>query len=85
MLWAVAVAQVQSIFIATVATSGYLVQGNISIPLAVLVSGSLLASVVVRWRVGHVIDPDRLKVALAVVLITVGPYSRCDRCHLGKR
>ncbi len=51
MLWAVAVAQVQSTFIATVATLGYLVQGNVS-----------------------VIDPGRLKVALAVVLIAVGPY-----------
>ncbi|QCS42261.1 sulfite exporter TauE/SafE family protein [Natrinema versiforme] len=74
MLLAVAVAQVQSIFIATFAASGYFLQGNVLMPLAVVVGTPLLLGVVVGWRVAHVIDPERLKVALGVVLLGVGPY-----------
>jgi uncharacterized membrane protein YfcA len=74
MLLAVGVAQVQSIFIAVFATTGYLAQGNVSIPLAVLVGTPLLVGVVAGWKVAHLIDPNRLKVALGVVLFTVGPY-----------
>lgn len=74
MLLAVAVAQVQSIFIATFATAGYLLQGNVSFILAVLVGVPLLVGVAIGWKVAHVINPDRLKVALGIVLIAVGPY-----------
>ncbi len=74
MLLAVAVAQVQSIFIATFAASGYFLQGNVLVPLAVVVGTPLLLGVVVGWRVAHVVDPERLKVALGVVLLGVGPY-----------
>lgn len=74
MLLAVAVAQVQSIFIAVFATTGYLAQGNVSIPLAILVGTPLLVGVVVGWKVAHLIDPNRLKVALGIVLVGVGPY-----------
>ncbi|MFA9504815.1 sulfite exporter TauE/SafE family protein [Natrinema sp. H-ect1] len=74
MLLAVAVAQVQSIFIATFAASGYLLQGNVLVPLAVVVGTPLLFGVVIGWRVAHVVDPERLKVALGVILLGVGPY-----------
>lgn len=74
MLLAVAVAQVQSIFIAVFATSGYLFQGSVSIPLAILVGTPLLVGVIAGWKVAHLIDPNRLKVALGVVLFAVGPY-----------
>ncbi|MFC4542342.1 sulfite exporter TauE/SafE family protein [Halosolutus amylolyticus] len=74
MLLAVAVAQVQSIFIATFAASGYYLQGNVLLPLAVVIGSPLLLGVVVGWKVAHVVDPDRLKVALGVVLLGVGPY-----------
>lgn len=73
MLLAVAVAQVQSIFIAAFATSGYYAQGNVLFGLAVALAVPLLAGVVVGWRVAHLVDPDRLKVALGVVLLAVGP------------
>lgn len=73
MLLAVAVAQVQSIFIAMFATAGYLVRGTISLPLAIFVGIPLLAGVVVGWRIAHLIDPARLKLALGVVLVAVGP------------
>ncbi len=74
MLVAVAVAQVQSIFIAAFATSGYLLQGNVLLPVAVVVGTPLLFGVVVGWKVAHVVDPDRLKVGLGVGLLAVGPY-----------
>jgi len=74
MLLAVAVAQVQSIFIAAFAAAGYFLQGNVFVPLAVVVGTPLLLGVVVGWRVAHAVDPERLKVALGVVLLGVGPY-----------
>lgn len=74
MLLAVAVAQVQSIFIATFAASGYFLQGNVLLPLAVVIGTPLLLGVVIGWRVAHAIDPEKLKIALGVVLLGVGPY-----------
>ncbi|WP_324761179.1 sulfite exporter TauE/SafE family protein [Haloarcula sp. GH36] len=74
MLPALAVSQVQSIFIAAFATTGYLFQGNVSLPLAALVGLPLLAGVVVGWKVAHLVNPAKLKVALGIVLIVVGPY-----------
>ncbi|RAW43991.1 sulfite exporter TauE/SafE family protein [Halorubrum sp. 48-1-W] len=74
MLLALAVAQVQSIIIATFATTGYLIQDNVSVPLVALVGLPLLAGVVVGWKVAHLIDPARLKTVLGIVLIVVGPY-----------
>lgn len=74
MLSAVAVAQVQSVFIAAFATAGYAIQGNVSLSLAVVVGLPLLAGVVVGWRIAHVVDPARLKTVLGVVLVAVGTY-----------
>ncbi|MFC6826087.1 sulfite exporter TauE/SafE family protein [Halopelagius fulvigenes] len=74
MLPALAVAQVQSIFIAAFAASGYFVQGNVLFPLAVLVGTPLLVGVVAGWKIAHLVDPARLKVALGAVLFAVGPY-----------
>lgn len=73
-LLAVAVAQVQSIFIAVFAASGYIIQGNVMFSLAVLVGTPLLVGVVAGWKIAHVVNPNRLKVALGVVLFAVGPY-----------
>ena len=72
MLLALAVAQVQSVFIATFATTGYLLQGNVSVALAAIVGLPLLAGVVVGWKVAHLVNPAKLKVALGIVLIVVG-------------
>lgn len=73
-LYAIAVAQVQSIFIAAFASLGYLAQGTVSFPLAVVVGVPLVAGVLVGWRVAHIVDPERLKLALGGVLVLVGPY-----------
>jgi uncharacterized membrane protein YfcA len=74
MLYALAVAQVQSIFIAVFASVGYFAQGAISVPLAVLIGIPLVVGVVAGWRIAHFIDPNRLKAALGGVLLLVGPY-----------
>lgn len=74
MLLALAVAQVQSIFIAAFATVGYLFQGSVSLPLAALVGLPLLAGVVVGWRVAHWVDPAKLKVTSGIALVVIGPY-----------
>ena len=71
---AVAVAQLQSIFIAAFATVGYAVQGAVSWPLALLVGVPEVIGVVVGWRVAQRAAPGRLKVALGVTLVAVGTY-----------
>ncbi|MFD1571342.1 sulfite exporter TauE/SafE family protein [Halorubrum laminariae] len=73
MLLAIAVAQLQSIFIAAFATTGYVLQGDVSLPLAATIGIPLLAGTVVGWKVAHVVNPDNLTIALGVVLIAVGP------------
>jgi hypothetical protein len=72
-LVAVAVAQVQSVFIATFASLGFLLQGAVSPTLAGLIGLPLVAGVLVGWIVAHRVDPSRLKMALGVVLVVVGP------------
>lgn len=73
-LSALAVAQVQSIFIATFATIGYLLQDNVLFPLVAVIGLPLLAGVVVGWKVAHVVNPAKLKVTLGIVLVGIGPY-----------
>lgn len=72
MLLAVAVAQIQSVFIAAFAASGYLLQGNVLFSLAALVGVPLAVGTVAGWYVAHAVDPGRLKVALGAVLVVVG-------------
>lgn len=74
MLPALAIAQVQSIFIATFATAGYALHGAVSIPLALLVGIPQLVGALLGWRIAHYVRPDRLKTALGVTLILVAPY-----------
>lgn len=73
-LLAVALAQVQSVFLAAGATAGYVAQGAVSWPLAVLVGVPELVGVVAGWRVAQHSDPRQLKRGLAVVLLVLGPY-----------
>jgi hypothetical protein len=74
MLAALAVAQVQSIFIATFSTVGYALNGAVSIELALLVGIPQLVGALLGWRIAHYVDPERLKVALGITLVAVGPY-----------
>jgi len=74
MVPAVAVAQVQSIFIAGFATFGYLLRDAVSVELVILIGVPELIGVVLGWQVAHRVSARRLKLALAVVLVTLGPY-----------
>lgn len=74
MLLAVALAQVQSVFLAAGATAGYVAQGAVSWPLVVLVGVPELVGVVAGWRLAQHADPTRLKRGLAVLLVVLGPY-----------
>lgn len=73
MLIALAVAQVQSVFIAAFATAGYLSVGAVSWPMALLVGAPQVVGVVIGWRVAHWVDAHRLRIALGAVLIIAAP------------
>jgi uncharacterized membrane protein YfcA len=74
MLVGVALAQVQSIFIAAFATFGYALHGAIDWWLALLVGIPLLIGTVAGWYLARRINPERLKLGLAVVLLALGAY-----------
>lgn len=74
MLLAVALAQVQSIFIAFFATAGYLSAGVIQWDLVLLVGVPLLVGTIGGWVVARRVQPARLEVALVVVLLILGFY-----------
>lgn len=74
MLLAVAVAQVQSVFIALFAATGFYVQDSISFSLAAIVGLPLLVGVLVGWKVAHRVNPAKLKVASGALLVLIGPY-----------
>lgn len=73
MLVAVAVAQVQSVFISGFAAASYASAGAVSIPIALLVGVPQLVGVVAGWKVAHLVDPSRLRVILGIVLVGVAP------------
>jgi uncharacterized membrane protein YfcA len=74
LLAALAVAQVQSVFIAGAATIGYLVQGAVSLPLVALIGIPELAGIIIGWQVAKTVDAQRLKRVLAATLAMLGPY-----------
>ncbi|RAL25365.1 permease [Lujinxingia litoralis] len=74
MLLAVALAQVQSIFIAAFAALGFALQGAIDLSLALLVGVPLLIGTAAGWVIARRIQPERLKLGLAFVLLGLGLY-----------
>ena len=74
MLVGVALAQVQSIFISAFATFGYALHGAIDWTLALLVGIPLLIGTIAGWFLAQRIDPNRLKIGLALVLVALGVY-----------
>lgn len=71
---AVAVAQVQSVFIAGFATLGYLVQGAVSVPLVTILLAPELLGVTLGWHLAHTLDAGWLTRVLAALLPLVGAY-----------
>ncbi|HSH44952.1 MAG TPA: sulfite exporter TauE/SafE family protein [Longimicrobiales bacterium] len=74
MLIAVAVAQVQSVFVSGFATIGYMFQGAVSWPLALLVGVPQLLGVLAGWWIALRTEPRKLKFILGGVLVAVGIY-----------
>lgn len=73
MLPALAVAQVQSVVLASVATANYAGHQAVSALLVVLIGIPQVAGAVVGWRVAHRVDPERLKLLLGLLLVGLGP------------
>lgn len=73
-LSALAAAQAQSVVIATVGTVGYLAQGAISWPLALLIGVPELCGILIGWKVAHAVPTHRLKYALVAALLALAPY-----------
>jgi uncharacterized protein len=73
-LAALGAAQAQSVVIATVGTLGYLVQGAISWPLALLVGVPELVGVMIGWRIAHRVPARALTLTLAMILVALAPY-----------
>ncbi|NHN48094.1 sulfite exporter TauE/SafE family protein [Halostella sp. JP-L12] len=74
MLLALAIAQVQAIFISGFATVGYLTRDAVSVPYALITGVPLVFGAALGWLIAHRVDPERLKVGLGIVLIVVGAY-----------
>ncbi|MET7323702.1 sulfite exporter TauE/SafE family protein [Streptomyces sp. NPDC005549] len=73
-LESLAAAQAQSVVIAGVGTAGYLAQGAVDWPLAVLVGVPELAGVLLGWRIAHALPTRHLKYALIATLFALAPY-----------
>lgn len=74
MLSAVAVSQVQSVWIAGAATAGYVLHGAVVWPLVGVLTVPLLVGVYFGWRIAHRVSERRLKYVLGGVLMVVGGY-----------
>lgn len=74
-----AAAQAQSVIIAGVGTVGYLAEGTISWPLALLVGVPELAGVLVGWRLAHAVPTRGLKFTLVAALFALAPYLALSR------
>lgn len=70
----IAVAQVQSIFIALFATAGYASRDTIQWPLVMILSAPLVLGALVGWKFVRGMRPRSIKIALGVVLIAIAPY-----------
>ncbi|MGV9618648.1 sulfite exporter TauE/SafE family protein [Streptomyces tendae] len=73
-LESLAAAQAQSVVIAGVGTLGYVAQGAVDWPLAVLVGVPELAGVLLGWRIAHALPARQLKFALVATLFALAPY-----------
>ena len=78
-LSALAAAQAQSVIIAGTGTVGYLTQGAVNWPLAVLVGVPELAGVLIGWAIARALPTRALTYALVAVLFGLSPYLALHR------
>ncbi|MGV9898707.1 TSUP family transporter, partial [Streptomyces tendae] len=62
------------VVIAGVGTLGYVAQGAVDWPLAMLVGVPELAGVLLGWRIAHALPARQLKYALVATLFALAPY-----------
>ena len=72
MLPAVAIAQIQSVFIAGFSALGYSAHGSVVAWMVALVGVPQLLGAFIGWKVAHRIQADSLKLILGIALIAVG-------------
>ena len=53
---------------------GYLAQGAVSWPLALLIGVPELCGVLIGWKIAHTVPTHWLKYTLVVVLLLLAPY-----------
>lgn len=74
MLLALGTAQVQSVFIAGMATAGYAARDAVAWPLVLALGIPELVGIVVGWKVARMVDADRLTQVMAALMLLLGPY-----------
>ncbi|CAN5806044.1 sulfite exporter TauE/SafE family protein [soil metagenome] len=74
LLCALAMAQVQSIFVATFATLGFVLQGAVLWPLALSIGLPQLIGAFLGWRIAHRVPAARLKLVLGAALFVLGSF-----------
>ncbi|WGW11565.1 sulfite exporter TauE/SafE family protein [Saxibacter everestensis] len=74
MLPALAAAQAQSVIISGVGTVGYLSQGSIDWPLAIVVGVPELCGVLIGWKIARAVSPDQLRRVMIATLLAVVPF-----------
>ncbi|WP_331725954.1 sulfite exporter TauE/SafE family protein [Streptomyces sp. NBC_01012] len=74
LLQSLAAAQAQSVVIATIGTVGYLSQGAINWPLALVVGIPELAGVLLGWKIARTLPTRSLKKAMVLTLATLSVY-----------
>lgn len=74
LLPALAVAQVQSIFVAAFATLGFVLQGAVVWPLVLSLGIPQLAGALLGWRIAHRVPAAQLKLILGALLVVLGPF-----------
>lgn len=77
LLSSLAAAQTQSVVIACVGTVGYLSQGAVSWPLALLIGVPECCGVLIGWKIAHAVPTHRLNYLLIAALLAVAPTSHC--------
>lgn len=73
-LLAVALAQVQALFISTTAGSVYIFGGQLSITYSIMIGLPLVFGAIVGWYISHKVDPKYLELILSLILLVIPFY-----------
>lgn len=65
---------VQGIFITTTTSMSYMMNGNVDFVLALFIGVPFLLAGLLGWRIAHLIDKYRLKIAIGALLFVLTPF-----------